>query len=557
MESFPTQGPPPIDIATEALEDFETVIADDERLRPSDPYFSPLIAGQHEDISPLVDLQSELQEVDYSQALCLFDIGSEFLNGLGFDPGDPTSFDILFDETMLTNSYGSDIQTDTAYERLNQAVFARDTPSQDQRERLDSWIKRPLIPRQYDIEVIDVLIRIFFRHVDKVFSSFTDYEVSVHTLPAQVLAMAAVGALFSNSAGSEIIAKLYYTDSQRMLTYLILDDCSINTLERSASLLQTYIALEIFGLCSGHQRSDEISEASHSGLVQAMADHQTLLDNTDLLLDSASEGIIVINDILIIECYRTLLLQLQPSFARPHLQLVQTLLGRLEHSDPQNLLDTASVTTFYQELSCIGSISWFAMSHPTGNCSSPMGQCWRPETIEMYSQRLLESKPTEFTEMPSARTLLFTIVMALHTPLEHFQDIAHTIVAREGASRSATPVELGDLHARVLDQWTHSGHYDLALSHAGQILGAGEEIVASQRARRRFEATHDAVCVFLATLVFAIAKLGTENDSEAKVKLSGQVKIGIVLLESFQVRISTVFKSILVLLDNESWHGES
>lgn len=67
MESFPTQGSPPIDIATEVLEDFETVIADDERLRPSDPYFSPLIAGQHEGISPLVDLQSELQEVDYSQ----------------------------------------------------------------------------------------------------------------------------------------------------------------------------------------------------------------------------------------------------------------------------------------------------------------------------------------------------------------------------------------------------------------------------------------------------------------------------------------------------------
>lgn len=128
-----------------------------------------------------------------------------------------------------------------------------------------------------------------------------------------------------------------------------------------------------------------------------------------------SEGINVFIDVVIVECYRTLLVQLL-------------------------CIGSTSVATFYQELSCICSMSWFAMSRTEGSCASLVGECWRLETIELYSQRLLELKPTEFTDLPSARTLLFTNEMTLHTPLEHFQDIAHAIAAREGAPRSATPV---------------------------------------------------------------------------------------------------------------------
>ena len=242
-------------------------------------------------------------------------------------------FDHFLDSTFLLEGIDGDSAQSAAYERLREVVFASDGPSADKEDFVQSWLKCPFIPRHYDLEVIGVLIQVFRRHTNRVFDSFVDFVISPDTLPAQLIAMAAVGALFTDCVGSETIAKLYYTDSQRMLVPEVLDNIHVDSLEHSTSVFQTYVALEIFGLCSGHKRSVEISEAYHSAMVQALETHQAWLTSCEPASDAPSVHTAVLQDFLIVQGYRATLLQLQPILLGPHVQLLHDSLARLENED--------------------------------------------------------------------------------------------------------------------------------------------------------------------------------------------------------------------------------
>ena len=442
----------------------------------------------------------------------------------------------FFPWSLWPDSSLSNVVTSPVHERLRRAVLTCDKPPPSKQELLDSWIKRPFIARQYDIEVLEALIQVFLRHTEGTFASFQSFVISPHTIPAQLLAMAAAGALFSDCTGSATIAKLYYTDSQRMLTYNIVD-ANTDTLEGSTSILQTYIALEIFGLCSGHQRSNEISEAYHPALIQAMTDHQSWLGNCHSDTDRMPK--LVFHDVLIVEAYRATMLQLQPILLPLHLQLVRNLVRTLESEDGPTLGSSAPGDTFYQQLAAISAISWFTAGQPEGAYSHLGGQFWRVETIEFYFQRFTNIRSSEFLTMPSARILIFTNLLALHAPLEWFVDIAYMFL-EQGL------VSFNDTTARLLRQWQQGDHYNLALMHANQVLETAETIVA--KGSRHVEAPHDAICVYLATLIFAVISLARSVDLETQAELSMQANRGISLLTDFRVRISKAMKSILVSL---------
>lgn len=84
-------------------------------------------------------------------------------------------------------------------------------------DSLVRWLNLPLIPRAYDLEVLNALINIFMRHASGVFSSFEGFCIHHSMLPEQLLAMAAVGALFCDVPGSSHIGRVLYTDSFRMV----------------------------------------------------------------------------------------------------------------------------------------------------------------------------------------------------------------------------------------------------------------------------------------------------------------------------------------------------
>ena len=176
---------------------------------------------------------------------------------------------------------------------------------------IDSWLKQPFIPRTYDLELINLLLNSFMEYVPATFKSFANFAVAEYTLPEQVLAMAAVGALFSNIESSWKIARTLYGDASRML---VANGSSPTKAASSfgVSLAQTHLAFEIFGFCSGHKRSNELTEAFHWHTVQTFIDHDTKTDSSVSSHASQMFWHQLCGDLFVIECYRICIAQLAP-----------------------------------------------------------------------------------------------------------------------------------------------------------------------------------------------------------------------------------------------------
>jgi hypothetical protein len=126
---------------------------------------------------------------------------------------------------------------------------------------IDLWLKQPFIPRTYDLELINLLLNLFMEYVPATFKSFSNFAITDFTLPEQVLAMSAVGALFSNIESSWKIARTLYGDASRMLVANGTSPAKACS-SFGVSSAQTHLAFEIFGFCSGHkyvyQRAEEV-----------------------------------------------------------------------------------------------------------------------------------------------------------------------------------------------------------------------------------------------------------------------------------------------------------
>ena len=189
-------------------------------------------------------------------------------------------------------------------------------------------------------------------------------------------------------------------------------------------------------------------------------------------------------------------------------------------------------------------MAWFAADTTAHSCLSPVRQCWRQEIIELYIERLLKLRKAEYAASPSASVLLFTNLLAIHAPLEQLQYVAQAHLEQENDANLA---QLNDSRLHVLRSWKQDTHYSLALMHADHVLEAAQNISRRERGRH-FEAPHDAICVFLATLVFTITSSLCDGEPGEYTRLSNRAKRGISLLENFQVRISKVMRTLLLLL---------
>lgn len=81
-----------------------------------------------------------------------------------------------------------------------------------------NWLQKlsPTI-RQFNIEIVNDFIQAFVLYIQPVFTTFADMEITHHTLPDVVLAMAAVGGLYSKHKGSYRISIAMFTDARRLL----------------------------------------------------------------------------------------------------------------------------------------------------------------------------------------------------------------------------------------------------------------------------------------------------------------------------------------------------
>lgn len=132
--------------------------------------------------------------------------------------GDNCFFDAPINHTndIINNGETSNIQKHpdvvAAFENFTRFMRPNELDSQVQR-----FLQTPHIPRSYDLDLLNILINIFMRHISPMFRSFDGFRIDEHTLPEQILGAAAIGALFSSVPGNIKVARLLYADSSRMV----------------------------------------------------------------------------------------------------------------------------------------------------------------------------------------------------------------------------------------------------------------------------------------------------------------------------------------------------
>lgn len=79
-----------------------------------------------------------------------------------------------------------------------------------------SWFSAPPQLMAYDNDVINVLLNVAKRHLAASFTILSPFEATQNSPEEVVIAMAAVGALFCSTEGSEKVAKACYNDARRI-----------------------------------------------------------------------------------------------------------------------------------------------------------------------------------------------------------------------------------------------------------------------------------------------------------------------------------------------------
>ena len=224
-----------------------------------------------------------------------------------------------------------------------------------------------------------------------------------------------------------------------------------------------------------------------------------------------------------------------------HLGLLRRLLCGLEDEDSPAPDSLTQGGTFFQQLAGLSAISCLTIGQSTTNCLSPGALCLRVETVEFYVQRSIKMRSTEFSQSPSAYILIFTHLLALHAPSEKVSDIAYALVEDSGKSNAASSIS-------SLQEWQYGPDCHLALIFADRVLENAETVAADDS--EFFEAPHDALCVYLATLVIAINKASPSELSVAPIDLVARTRRDIHLMEKFRVRIAKVVIPLLTSLES-------
>ena len=442
---------------------------------------------------------------------------------------------VLFDENEEIARQPSQKEPSSGLVVLKSILFPQGKADTTEQRRVEVWLSRPLTPRQYDMDLLAALIQIFLHNVSPAFKSFQGFQASSHTLPAQLLAMAAVGALFTNCVGSEAMARLYFTDSQRMANHYLLD-FDTSCIHGSTSRLQTFLCIGLFGLCSSHKRSSEISESycliaaqwteRHCSLLEAVRGHESCTAARNIL-----------DDLVVFEGYRVTLLQAQPIFLSYNLRSIRDLLWMLESSAEPALLDLSN--SVYLQIGCICTLSWFAINNSRSGQFNEE-QALMNAKIEWYAQRLFEMRQEEFSQDPSARMLLFTSLLAVTAPLKYFDRISYWILKYDSTMGQDLP-QFGHLR-----QWQQGGNMDLALNRVDEILSCAELI--RSKSPHSSEAPHELYGVFFATLVSIMSYLFSEQVFDQRSASLARIHQGTQYLASCRTESARSMRARLVML---------
>ena len=442
-------------------------------------------------------------------------------------------------------------------------------PSPRRVKQTRSWYSAPPGLYMYDQDTINILLNLSRNHISTTFAVFSDFEANHDTRTELCLAMAAVGGLYCTAHAGTEVAKMLFNDARRLLLeeYLLRSSLSF---DEAASFTETFILLEIYGLCSGDKRAYEFIEVFHASKLHAFSSCIDALPREDILLhDRHRRAGLLAEALRVLDSFRVLLLQRPPSFVElpprnitpssSHGAAAQPVFQTL----PSGGLIAVSATTDGQppasdmhQLATIICYSWMANAQGTESSPSPL---WRAEFVEIALDRWVQAQAAA-TEPPHriepSQMLLYHLTqVSLHSDLGNLRRLTKAIVE----SANPSPPESGgsggvDVFPDSARAWRSSRHFGIARWHAETILRIVQEGMAAPRRRgssvagserpRFAEAPHLPLCIYFATLIVWCGDVGSKGGGDP---YSGDscIEAGMQLLSRLKVPVSRLLGNAL------------
>ncbi|KAL6797934.1 hypothetical protein J3E68DRAFT_398688 [Trichoderma sp. SZMC 28012] len=173
----------------------------------------------------------------------------------------------------------------------------------------------------YDTQVLDVFIGLALKHLLATFDLFHEVSLDKNTDASYILALAAVGGLFSSVEGSFKLAMAIYNHSRKLVLKRF--NCSMKDDELSTDpaewlvVTKTLMLLELYGYCSGDRRSHELAEAYHGQLLEAVQHYAMFRKSAPAQIDYQ-----LFKTLAVLDLYRVLLLRRPPSLSLRYVDML-------------------------------------------------------------------------------------------------------------------------------------------------------------------------------------------------------------------------------------------
>lgn len=435
-------------------------------------------------------------------------------------------------------------------------------------EGTKKWYSAPPDLQRYPTDILVVFLRLFERHIPRTFTVFRYPLVTWRNHSVEyILAMAALGGLFSIVSGKEV-AKSMYNDARRLhLAAFSMNDGTACSLDDKLETVKTSLLLGLWGLCSGDKQSYEFVEAFQGHLTHALREFAAACTESEVTPDEDEQAAGLLECVHIFDCYRVIIMMRPPSL------MAHQLLTKL---GPSWTEVTATRAQAYKLLDCrlpltpktstLGSLAslathlypaMYARQNQYGDDNLLIDNLHHgnPESVDLACERWLQSCAHNTSSTSYAgKSIYHMMQITLHTNITILQMFAHS------ASESFARDPATSTSAKEIFGWVKSYHYEIASWHAEQLTAeversfhtvksdSGKTLQSANNAadyfQSDFEAPHVPFLIYYSTLILW-CKNAAAPGKVPPAQLRAPIVRGERILSLHRVHVATLLARVL------------
>ncbi|KAH8688649.1 hypothetical protein BGW36DRAFT_442920 [Talaromyces proteolyticus] len=294
------------------------------------------------------------------------------------------------------------------------------------------WFSKPPKLQDHDVDVLNVFLNLFYRHMPKTFPLFEMSRITNQNKSYYILALDAVGGLFCSVNGSFEIVKVKTAKP-----------FNAATLDREENLTVVKTAVREYSELSQFTLRSPRSEAENVQVVLMQSRPSLSWRHAESFCQNPTRG--------------------------DSMDRLQNLVNSFTYSGypiiPANI-DIYNLGS----LAVLAAFSWPIMPSALDNYE-PSSSIWKTDFVDLACDAWLRAQPADIKV--SSLVLYHTMNIASHANFDPLQNLAHS------PQGSAASEKCEKTSESTINTWVRSRHYDIARWHAESLIDCTEKAITA------------------------------------------------------------------------------